>query len=335
MKELYSNHEDTNKSLEKETKPFYPHACFKYKGKVDSCNNCAVKSRGFCEEMIQILTHRKILGGLNEEAKNIIISETIIAVIKNISDFRGGSKPEFIAYVKKILRHKKADYLRKNYQPPSKFKLQDIKNIPSLIEQIKLRSSETIEYIYEEWLSEETKNLIDNSNLDSQQIASFILKDFNRIVDNKDNTGKTREFYNSTKMGDLEIPPEILELVFKKNKNRKDKIKANKALLELIFPALKSSGTDKIVELPLDEYEDKLRINPEFENKIYIEQLLLKIKEIDPDCKSLFEELYRGFQEGKNQKEIAEELGLKENTLNQKIKRCRERISKEGMLYDF
>jgi RNA polymerase sigma factor (sigma-70 family) len=335
MDELFFKHEDTTESLEGEVGSFPQHPCFKYKGKGESCNECDVKKRGLCEEMMQILTYPKMLSGLDKEGINTIISETIAGTIKNVNNYRGEPGKQFAAYVRRILRNKKADYFRVPYQKTSNFNLKDIKDLPSLIEQIKTKNSETIEYIYEEWLSEETKNLIDNNlNIEGRRLKELILKDFNRILENKDNTGKNREFYDSNKMNDLEIPPEILDLTTKEKKSIEERRKGNKALLEIIFPSLGSTSAGKIIELSLEGYENELKITPEFENKIYVEQLLSRIKEIDIDCKNLFSKLYEGFKEGKIQKDIAEELGLKENTFNQRLKRCRDQVmnllKKEG-----
>lgn len=92
---------------------------------------------------------------------------------------------------------------------------------------------------------------------------------------------------------------------------------------------LGSTSAGKIIELPLEEYEDKLKISPDFEEKIYVSQVLSALKEMDIECYNLYLKLYKGFGDRKTQKEIAEELGLKPNTLNKRLERCREKVLEE------
>lgn len=48
---------------------------------------------------------------------------------------------------------------------------------------------------------------------------------------------------------------------------------------------------------------------------------------------NLINTLYNGFEKGLLQEDIAKEVGLIPNTLNQKLKRLREKLHKEGILY--
>ncbi len=75
--------------------------------------------------------------------------------------------------------------------------------------------------------------------------------------------------------------------------------------------------------------EDNESYNPsnDLEIKIAISECFKKyLADDDTGCVRLYLDLYRFFQKGRSQKELAEIYNLSPNTLNQRIKRCRKVI---------
>lgn len=329
IEDLFFENEDKEKDLVSEDQPVIKHLCFSDKGSAEGCEGCNVKRREFCDEMLQVLTSQRLLYGLDKDAINDIIGKVIDGIQKNIDSYRGRDGAQFASYVRRIVRYKRADYFREFYQKTPNFKGKDINDLSQLIKQIKQRNTKAIEYVYKEWLSDETKTLIDEEETDTSQIQDNLLKDLNRILDNKDKGNNDREFYNSEKFENIDISTELLKLAIKNEKTIEETRKVNRALLEIIFPSLGSTSAGKIIELPIEEYEDKLKVSPDIEKKLYVSQVLSALKNINIECYNLYLKLYEGFNDGRTQKEIAEELGLKPNTFNKKLERCREKVLEE------
>lgn len=70
------------------------------------------------------------------------------------------------------------------------------------------------------------------------------------------------------------------------------------------------------------------RVAMEHEEEDSLDGLVAILKEMaegaKENCAKLFLSLHEYFQQGRTQKEMANDMGMKSNSLNQKIKRCRE-----------
>lgn len=109
---------------------------------------------------------------------------------------------------------------------------------------------------------------------------------------------------------------------------------------------IKSIYRNKVTDLLRRNYDITLvEYNAEADNRVVMKHeeeepldgLVAILKEMANDtkenCAKLFLSLHEYFQQGRTQKEMANDMGMKSNSLNQKIKRCREwikeRIGKE------
>lgn len=296
------------------------------------CTKCPLKNMEadrLCERMLATIKRvsASMLNDFDNEERYIIISDTIEGVKASADKYAEKRIEKVEHYVTKILANKRADYFRKISKKISNFKRQDIKNLDLLLEHIRANNIQAA-YIYEDWLNKDTRYFInnyitlDNSDLEIKSLTDCLIRDFNTVLDE---TG----FYKS-EIFEIDIPIDILVIIKKENKTKLNTRKINKWLLTSIYPSLSDDWAGTITEVPFDDSHDNIAIEPLIENQITTDQILSKLKclvtEDDDFCARLFLYWYSGLKQGLNQDEMAKNLGLKPNTFNQKLKRCKKTI---------
>ncbi len=105
-----------------------------------------------------------------------------------------------------------------------------------------------------------------------------------------------------------------------------------------IWRIYRNKRTDYFRKTPPPDWRERLAmeagtardVTADTELEIAIRQCFeTLLKTDDTGCVGLFASLYRSEKEGKTRAELAEDLGLKLNTLNQRIKRCRKTVSRQ------
>lgn len=87
-----------------------------------------------------------------------------------------------------------------------------------------------------------------------------------------------------------------------------------------------------ILSASKSSYEEETRQAEIQETAQHIIMILKEMAREGEECAEFILLFYRGLKRGLSQKEMAKELGLKPNTFNQRLKRCRERLRRKLLM---
>jgi len=94
-----------------------PHGCLNLRGKGQECLKCEIMARGFCNDLIEILTkmvsNLSSYEGIPPEDRDEILSDTVIGVWKGIDKFEGRNGALFSTWAWAIFKNKRRDYFRR------------------------------------------------------------------------------------------------------------------------------------------------------------------------------------------------------------------------------
>lgn len=307
--------------------------CLDNPGRFPECNDCSIGAAAYCDMMVQrIKAYRyAMLNGIDRDDQATIITETIDAIKRGISRYRGNSDSQFSAYVRSILYHKKADFFRRVYVRVSNFKIGDIADMPSLIEQINDENDRARECLRGNF-SEDTLKLlsIDDpavSNPAQKKATKAIVKDLNVMLGSKEFTKKCEWIVAR----DSEYSP----LAKKNDKTREETRRLNRTIIEKTYPAISSAYAGKIAEIEMDDIVgteaevDKRRCEDQLEARALLGKIH-RLSESDGfECvKELITISKLRLEEGITIAKIAASMKISKRTLARRISDCRELLAR-------
>lgn len=311
--------------------------------------------KSLCVVMLKTLRRvgYNMLASLDEEEKDDILSDTIEGIKKSIAKDEKKKFEKFAHYVTKALSFKRADYYRKISKKISSFKKNDIRDIDSLISNIINTTDKITGYIYAQWLGRDTKYYIgnhsenDEDDGDMKALRKCLLRDFNKILDDKTFFKEDAQLVKILPDGrmvlilgdeasseeDALIPAEIVSIIKKEKKTQMNIKKLNKWILMQIFPSLSSDWAGTVIEVPLDDHIPFLYAESDTLDSIDARKILSVLESLaknndasENSCAKRVLFWFNSLSNGNSQKKMAEQYGEKENTFNQYLKRCFDKI---------